>query len=292
MQRSVSTLTPLNTVFETNAVRIVYGRVPGGRPRVVPSVSEPYAFDLAFIGHDNYPVSRDDRPTERVDIRPGHGAIHGGERVAFLGDGSAAEYVEITPSSAMLSEVANTLRCREARYLGEIGNLFDGVMWSVSSEVRRRALKNQSWSDIEADTMGLMLTEHMLVTYFGGRRRERSSLGLDKRRFSRVTAHIEEHLSETLSLGDLAGTAALSRFHFIRAFKISTGLTPFQYLTSRRMARARVLLQTTEDSVSAVAEQVGYSSSSHFRRIFKDTAGYAPSAYRKAVAPTASRSRP
>ena len=75
-------MTPLHSAFATDDVRIVYGRLPGGAEREAPSVSEAHAFDLAFIGHEGYPVRRGDGPTEHIDIHPGHGAIHGGERIS------------------------------------------------------------------------------------------------------------------------------------------------------------------------------------------------------------------
>ena len=273
-------MSPFSSLFETDSVRIVYGRIPGGVERTAPSVSESHAFDLAFIGHEGYPVRRGGGPTERIDIRPGHGAIHGGERIAYLGDGSAAEFVEITPSTALLDELTDELRCREAHQLGEVTNLFDGVMWSVSTAVRRRALRGESWSTLEADETAYALTRHMLVTYLGGRPRGREASGLDTRRFARVTECVEARLSGDLSLGDLADVAALSRYHFARAFKAKTGLTPFQYVTSRRVARAQVLLRATDHTVAEITAQIGFSSPSHFRRVFRTAVGLTPSQYR------------
>ena len=75
-------MAPFSSLFATDSVRIVYGRCPGGGERTAPSVSESHAFDLAFIGHEGYPIRRGDGPTERIDIRLGHGAIHGGERIS------------------------------------------------------------------------------------------------------------------------------------------------------------------------------------------------------------------
>ena len=188
--------------------------------------------------------------------------------------------MEITPSAALLDELTIELRCREAQQLGEITNMFDGVMWSVSTAVRRRALRGESWSTLEADEAAHALTRHMLVTYLGGRPRGREASGLDTRRFRRVTECVEARLSEDLSLGDLADVAALSRYHFARAFKLKTGLTPFQYVTSRRVARARVLLRATDHGVAKTAREVRLASPSHFRRIFKSAVGLTPSQYR------------
>ena len=273
-------MTPLRAQFETEHVRIVYDRVPGGAERAEPSVSESHCFDLAFIGHDDYPIRRGGGATERVTMKSGHGAIHGGQRVAYLGDGSPAEYVEITPSASLIAGIAEDLGRPDARHLGEISGLYDAVMWSVSVGARQKALSGAGWARLEADEMACTLTRHMLITYLGGRPRRRTRVELDPRRLSRVTDYVEAHLSGELSLNDLAGVSALSRYHFIRAFKATTGVTPFRYVTSRRVARAQDLLRTTERRVSDVSRDVGFQSPSHFRRAVKSVTGLTPSGFR------------
>ena len=66
---------------------------------------------------------------------------------------------------------------------------------------------------------------------------------IDDRRLKRVVAHIEDNLAEDLSLEDLAGIAAMSPYHFARAFKAATGASPLQYVIGARIDRARVSAQ-------------------------------------------------
>jgi AraC family transcriptional regulator len=101
---------------------------------------------------------------------------------------------------------------------------------------------------------------------------------LDARSVDRVAEYVDSALAGPLDLGRLAGVAALSPFHFARAFKGSTGLTPHEFVTSRRMDRARGLLRS--EPVEAVAGAVGFSNLSHFRRVFRRHTGLPPSAYR------------
>ena len=54
------------------------------------------------------------------------------------------------------------------------------------------------------------------------------------------------------------------------------------YITNRRLAAAQTLLETTELSISAVAEQTGFASAAHFRRVFHEVMGTGPLQYRKA----------
>src|SRR5215207_8262870 len=70
--------------------------------------------------------------------------------------------------------------------------------------------------------------------------------GLSGGRLRRVREFINECLEQDLTLADIAESAGLSQFHFARAFKQTTGLTPQQYVTERRVERAKFLLTESE----------------------------------------------
>jgi len=103
--------------------------------------------------------------------------------------------------------------------------------------------------------------------------------GLSSRQFQRVSDYIEAHLAEEISLDALAKEAGLSKYHFIRLFKQSTGLTPHQYLVRRRLHSARNLLKRQEFSLIEIANQSGFSDQSHFTRLFKQRYGVTPGAF-------------
>ena len=104
---------------------------------------------------------------------------------------------------------------------------------------------------------------------------------IDDRRLKRVIAHIEDNLAEGLSLKDLAGIAAMSPYHFARAFKGATGASPLQYVIGARIDRARVLLKTTRLTVSQIAFRTGYLDPDRFSRHFKKRVGATPGAFRR-----------
>ena len=97
----------------------------------------------------------------------------------------------------------------------------------------------------------------------------------------RVRELVEAELDRDLSLDDLAAAAGLSRAHFSRAFRSTTGQTPYGYLRARRVERARVLLHGTDLPAAAIAVQVGFSSPSHLGRIFRSLTGVTPGGYRR-----------
>ena len=88
------------------------------------------------------------------------------------------------------------------------------------------------------------------------------------------------HYAKPLTLDDMAGEAFFSKFHFIRLFKTIYGQTPYQYLKSVRIARAKKLLQKGK-SVGETSLAVGFDSTTSFTSLFKKITGSTPSAFLK-----------
>lgn len=103
---------------------------------------------------------------------------------------------------------------------------------------------------------------------------------LDDARLRRAVDYIEDNLAADLTLGALASEAAMSPFHFSRAFKRATGRAPLQYVIAARLARAKTLLATTALPIAEIAHRVGYADVSRFGKHFKRRYGAAPSAAR------------
>ncbi|MDE7378794.1 MAG: AraC family transcriptional regulator [Paraprevotella sp.] len=100
-------------------------------------------------------------------------------------------------------------------------------------------------------------------------------------RITKATHYVMEHLSDHISIRELASEACLSPEHFIRIFKNITGTTPMQYITRKRMEKSQHLLFTTNMSIKNIAFTLGYTDSSYFVRVFKCTLGITPQEYRK-----------
>jgi AraC family transcriptional regulator len=84
-----------------------------------------------------------------------------------------------------------------------------------------------------------------------------------------------------VSLAALASDAGLSRFHFCRAFKESTGLSPHAWLRQHRLEQAMAMLRDTNDSIVSIAAALGYASQTAFAAAFRKLTGETPSDWRK-----------
>ena len=94
---------------------------------------------------------------------------------------------------------------------------------------------------------------------------------------------IEERSGESLTLADLARSVHASTFHFCKTFKRATGMTFTQYLSMVRIAKTKKLLANPQARISEVAYEAGFSSLTHFNRMFRRIAGQSPTDFRRQV---------
>ena len=79
----------------------------------------------------------------------------------------------------------------------------------------------------------------------------------------------------------IAAEFGLSTSHFSRAFRISTGLPPHQWLLRRRVTTAKQLMTVRDLSLSEIAISAGFANQSHFTRVFSSVVGVSPGAWRR-----------
>jgi AraC-like DNA-binding protein len=91
---------------------------------------------------------------------------------------------------------------------------------------------------------------------------------------------MDARYAEPLDVGVLAHMAGISRAHFSRRFREAFGEPPHQYLKSRRMERAALLLRSTDEPVATICRDVGLLSVGSFTTSFRRAYGLSPAAYR------------
>lgn len=86
--------------------------------------------------------------------------------------------------------------------------------------------------------------------------------------------------SREIYLDQVASEACLSKYHFIRLFKEHFAMTPMQYVTLKRVEKAKALIIASHDTISHVAFQSGFNDIAEFNRHFKKSTGLTPSEFR------------
>lgn len=105
--------------------------------------------------------------------------------------------------------------------------------------------------------------------------------GLSPAALRRVQLFVEGNLGRTIHLHDLAARAALSPYHFARAFKTSAGMTPRTYVEHRRIEQAKRLLTESTQPLAQVAVEAGFGTQSRLTSTFKRRTGFTPGEFRR-----------
>lgn len=109
------------------------------------------------------------------------------------------------------------------------------------------------------------------------------SLVQDKR-IAQATRYIRANLGQRFSVDDLARRACLSTDHFIRLFRSNMNCTPLQYINTKRIEKAQLILLSEYVTVKSLAFRLGYEDVSYFVRTFKRVTGLTPNDYRQKIA--------
>jgi len=160
-------------------------------------------------------------------------------------------------------------------------DVIDGVAIFTAQELRKQLLSNDCIDALRAERLVYVLIERAL------RALGRAHVGLTSgscmtvRRLRLVDDLIDSKLDGKLTVQDLAQALGLSTGFFSRAFKAAIGKSPYEYIVDRRISRARLLLQGTEDGLIGIAHAVGFSSHAHMTATFRHRLGVTPAELRK-----------
>ena len=92
-----------------------------------------------------------------------------------------------------------------------------------------------------------------------------------------------EQMSASPLIADIARACSLSRSHFSRAFKKTTGCSPRDWLLQARLQRAQCLLADSTVAIAQVGLDCGFADQSHFTRVFTRCIGTTPFAWRRGI---------
>jgi len=103
------------------------------------------------------------------------------------------------------------------------------------------------------------------------------------RQCAAVRRYIDLHFKETLTLEQLAEEAHMNKYYLSHAFKREFGISPINYMISRRIEESKYLLAETDLSLSQIAQLLGFSSLSYFSQVFRRTQSISPLEFRNSA---------
>ncbi|WP_235025575.1 helix-turn-helix domain-containing protein [Caballeronia terrestris] len=199
-----------------------------------------------------------------------------------LWEGSASATARLRIPTALIADAAEQLGRSGTSF--ELRNVFetrDVVIEHIAqilvAEIGREHHPAQA---LIADQLSTALAAHLLRTYNAFEPIVPGDAPpLGKRDMARLTEYIEESLDRPIGLAELAAIVNVSRFHFTRLFKRSTGMTASSFVERCRIRRAQTLILETDMPLADVALMTGFADQSHFTRRFHRHVGCTPAAF-------------
>lgn len=96
-----------------------------------------------------------------------------------------------------------------------------------------------------------------------------------------IKQYLDSNYADSINLDALAAMAHMNKYYLVHAFTRYTGLSPINYLNTRRLETSCKLLTSTDLSILQVASSVGFSSQSYFSQVFRKEMNMTPNEYRK-----------
>ena len=158
----------------------------------------------------------------------------------------------------------------------------DMLIQQLSLAFLNEAENQETASRLYSESIAHTLMFHIIKNYTTADLQEKTFAGgLSGKKLRRVTDFINDNLEQDLTLTEIAAIADLSHFHFARAFRKTVGVTPQQYITTRRIEKAKELLAKSDLPIVEVGFQTGFKNQSHFTTLFRKITSLTPKLWRE-----------
>ena len=145
--------------------------------------------------------------------------------------------------------------------------------------LREMEQKNTGYEDVCQAYMEILIIRLMRNTQLSLPAKPPINSG--NRQCAAVRRYIDLHFKEALTLEQLADEAHMNKYYLSHAFKREYGVSPINYMISRRIEESKYLLAETDLSMSQIAQLLGFSSLSYFSQVFRRTQAISPMEYRQ-----------
>ena len=182
-----------------------------------------------------------------------------------------------------LDEMANEAGIRRVKglYAPNFGAR-DLVMFGLAQALAGAMEQPGDGTAMFSDCIALAFFAHIVRAYGGVPIGERNARGgLAAWQLQRARDFINVNLAHDPSIAEVAHECGLSSGYFARAFKRSTGVPPYKWLTKMRVERAKELLKDPRCELADIAQLCGFVDQSHFTRVFSRSEGYSPGRWRR-----------
>lgn len=248
---------------------------------------------ISFLQHviavhvDKYPVKGERLLEGRVvkeTYTNGKIAIYPANMIQAMNWDKRIEFINISLESKFLENCADeSIRSNNIEILPQFA-IEDPVIYSLGLALKTEIETDNHGSLLYAESAATMLAVHILRHYAVQKPIAKSFIsGISRSKLELIINYINDNLNRDLSLIQLAGLVNISPNHFVRLFKQSTGVTPYQYVLDCRIKKAKQLLKNQKLTITEISYKLGFYDQSRFTNTFHKRVGITPKKYRDSL---------
>ncbi|MGD1909825.1 MAG: helix-turn-helix transcriptional regulator [Rivularia sp. (in: cyanobacteria)] len=273
-------LPPINSSASKgwNNIGVGYYRLPSSE---TPEIS--FLQHIIAVHVDKYPVKGERILEGRVvkeTYRNGKIAIYPAQMIQRMNWDKEIEFINLSLEPQLLINCTDKCIDSNLEILPQFA-IEDSVIYSLGLALKKEIESNNSGSLLYAESAATMLAVHILRHYAVQKPIIKDfTRGLSRSKLKLVINYINDNLHHNLGLTQLAELLQMSPNHFLRLFKQSTGVTPYQYVLQCRIKKARELLKNHKLTLAEISQQLGFYDQSRFTNTFRKHMGITPKRYR------------
>jgi AraC family transcriptional regulator len=187
-------------------------------------------------------------------------------------------------SEALMQRVASdiTERTVAAVRLHDVLQAQDPVVTNIVDAITLEAEQRGLGGSLYVEALAIQLAVHLFRKYACIDFRDTAPPGpLSPTRMRRLEEYVDTHLHEGISIAEMAGIVELGVWTFSRHFRATTGASPYEYVTRRRLERATRLLAINGHAIKEVAAMCGFADQAHLTRMMRTRMGTTPARLKK-----------
>ena len=218
----------------------------------------------------------------RLKVRSGHIHISNADSLAALSWSSPQRILAVAINNRFIEDNVTAAFSGDVPYLQSRLAVRNDWLLELLLYMRKSLREPVHCNSACFELIGTSLIIKLYELFGKTERHMKPSLtgGLGAMREKSIKGYIEQHLTESIRLHDLASTVNLSTDYFRKAFKQSFGKSPWRYIRERRISLAKEMLIKHDQSITEIALNLQFSSHAHFTDTFHQITGNSPSRYR------------
>lgn len=166
--------------------------------------------------------------------------------------------------------------------LKEVRGIMDNMIYQLALYLREEQKCGKIASKIFSESIIAGLAIQIGTKYNINKKEIYAPKGkLSSTQLKHLIDYCNSNIESDISIEKLSKQVNLSPFHFIRSFKNTVGLTPYQYIVHMRIEKSKQLIKQNKYSLMEIALRLGYSDQSHFSNSFKKIIGITPHDFKK-----------